>query len=63
MSTHTLTTNSIHGYFLDIIFSDELAIICCPPVVVDPKLERQYNFARATNNKKEMARLEKMIRC
>jgi hypothetical protein len=28
---------------------------------IDPKLERQYNVARAKNNKSEMRRLEKLI--
>lgn len=29
--------------------------------VIDPKLERQYNLARAKNNKNEMRRLEKLL--
>jgi hypothetical protein len=29
--------------------------------VIDPKLERSYNLARAKNNKSEMRRLEKLI--
>ena len=31
------------------------------PRVIDPKLERQYNMARAKNNKNEMRRLERLI--
>ena len=39
------------------VFYDEISEE--PPV--DPKLVRQYNLARAKNNKNEMRRLEKLI--